>query len=581
MAPPVLVLPLMPPPLAPALPPAAVTRPPDPGPAPPELAPPVELSPEDGVSDALQDKAKPTIALKGSKRTKLGLAQPIAVVQFICPPTGVASERYAKGKVAPFRAICGRRCSSVKAVPGSELISIMPIRLDSSVLVWLAAIGCGTSAADDDGGCGPGRSDCATGGSTSSTGGTQVGTGGASAPGSGGTHSSGGRGGTANASAGTSGAANGGSSAGGAANGGSSAAGAANGGSSAAGAANGGSSAGGAANGGSGAAGGGGSVGTGGAGGSTPSGCDATGFHVRDGALYDVRCNEFVMRGVNYPYTWFATRSTQQDLAAIAATGANAVRLVLSTGGRWTKTTAGELTSLISSAKAARLVSILEVHDSTGYSEQAGSVALSDAVSYWTSSDVVAALEGQEAYVIINVANEPNGNDTSSSWAPGHVTAVQALRNAGLGHTLMVDAPNWGQDWQNTMRDGGGSPIWDADTEKNLVFSVHMYDVYGASSTITNYFNTFLSKYAAPLVVGEFASDHGASGDVDEATIMALSQNLSIGYLGWSWAGNSTDLASLDITNNFDSASLTTWGTRLINGTDGISSTSESCTCFD
>jgi mannan endo-1,4-beta-mannosidase len=343
----------------------------------------------------------------------------------------------------------------------------------------------------------------------------------------------------------------------------------------------GGSGAGGVTTGGSGPGGAAGNPASGGAGGSTSSGCNATGFHVRDGALFDVKCNEFVMRGVNYPYTWFATRNTQQDLAAIAAAGANAVRLVLSTGGRWTKTTASELTSLISSAKAARLVPILEVHDSTGFSEQAGSVALSNAVSYWTSSDVVAALEGQEAYVIINVANEPNGNDTSSSWAPDHVTAVQALRNAGLAHTLMVDAPNWGQDWSNTMRDGAGASIWEADTEKNLVFSVHMYDVYGTSSTITSYFNTFLSKYAAPLVVGEFASDHGASGDVDEATIMALAETLSIGYLGWSWAGNSTDLASLDITNNFDSASLTTWGTRLINGTDGISSTSVPCTCFD
>jgi hypothetical protein len=102
MVPPVLVLPLMPPPLAPALPPAAVTLPPDPGPAPPELAPPVELSPEDGVSDALQDKAKPTIALKGSKRTKLGLAQPIAVVQFMCPPTGLAFERHGNEKSRRF-----------------------------------------------------------------------------------------------------------------------------------------------------------------------------------------------------------------------------------------------------------------------------------------------------------------------------------------------------------------------------------------------------------------------------------------------------------------------------------------------
>lgn len=325
----------------------------------------------------------------------------------------------------------------------------------------------------------------------------------------------------------------------------------------------------------------GGKAGGGGGGGGGSPGCDATGFHVEDGALYDVNCQEFVMRGVNYPYAWYSTRNTQQDLAAIAATGANAVRLVLATGARWTKTSASTLTSLVNAAKTAKLVAIVEVHDTTGYSEQSGSVALSNATSYWTGSDIVAALRGQEAYVIVNVGNEPNGNNTSSSWVSSHVSAVQALRSAGYEHTLLVDAPNWGQDWENSMRDGGGGPIWDADSRKNLVFSVHMYDVYGSSSTVSSYFNTFLSKYSAPLVVGEFAADHGASGNVDEDTIMSLAENLGLGYLGWSWAGNSGDLASLDITDDFNASSLTTWGNRLIKGANGIEATSDVCSCFD
>ncbi len=319
--------------------------------------------------------------------------------------------------------------------------------------------------------------------------------------------------------------------------------------------------------------------GAGGSGGGA-SGCGASGFSVKDGVLYDVNCEEFVIRGVNYPYTWYATRNVADDLRAIAATGANTVRLVLSSGGRWTKTSASELKSLIDAAKAAKLVSVVEVHDTTGYKEQSGSVELSNATSYWTSADIAAALKGQEGYVILNIANEPNGNDTSSSWAPSHVSAVQALRSAGLNHTLMIDAPNWGQDWENTMRDGGGAAIWSADSEKNLVFSVHMYDVYGTANVVTSYFNTFLMKYEAPLVVGEFAADHGASGNVDEGTIMSLAEMLGVGYMGWSWAGNSSDLSSLDITDNFNAASLTTWGDRLINGENGIKSTSQLCTCF-
>ena len=64
------------------------------------------------------------------------------------------------------------------------------------------------------------------------------------------------------------------------------------------------------------------------------------------------------------------------------------------------------------------------------------------------------ALKGSEAYVMINVANEPFGNNTTSQWEPFHAGAVAKLRTAGLHHTLIVDAPNWGQDWSYTMRDG-------------------------------------------------------------------------------------------------------------------------------
>lgn len=387
--------------------------------------------------------------------------------------------------------------------------------------------------------------------------------------------SAGGSGGTSGAGGTNSGGtgAFGGTSSGGTANGGTDA-----GGAGASGAGAGGMNTGGAGAGGTNAGGAGASA-TGGSSGSS-SGCNATGFHVQDGRLYDVNCNEFVMRGVNYPYAWYASRNTQQDLDAIAAAGANAVRIVMATGARWTRTDGSTLTSLIQWSKAARLVAVLEVHDTTGYSEQSGSVPLSNATSYWTNQEIVAALRGQEAYVIINVGNEPNGNNTTDAWASSHVTAVQALRNADLDHTLMVDAPNWGQDWTNTMRDGAGSAIWDADSAKNLIFSVHMYDVYGSSSSVSSYFNTFLSNYSAPLVVGEFASDHGSSGNVDEGAVMMYAETLGIGYLGWSWSGNSSDLATLDITNGFDANSLTSWGERLINGTDGLKETAQPCSCF-
>jgi mannan endo-1,4-beta-mannosidase len=455
------------------------------------------------------------------------------------------------------------------------------MRVALRIVLWssLAALACGSAETEpggDDGGTGGNSAGNGGAGGVSASGGKSGGSGnqgGAATSGQGG-RSMGGSG-TAGSVAGTGGS-SGASGAGGiSAAGGSGTAGMGTGGSLAG---TGGSS--GAAAAGTGGSGGS-NAGAGGSGGAAPGCGTETGFYVEAGILYDKNCNEFVLRGVNYPYTWFATRDAAEDLAAIAANGANAVRLVLSSGGRWTRTTESDLGMLIAAAKAAKLVSVMEVHDTTGFSEQAGSVALSNATSYWTATEIANVLKGQEAFVIINVANEPNGNDTTMNWAPSHVTAVQALRSAGFSHTLMVDAPNWGQDWSNTMRDGGGASIWDADSLKNLIFSVHMYDVYGTASTITSYFNTFLMNYEAPLVVGEFAADHGESGNVDEDTIMSFAETLGLGYLGWSWAGNGEGLGSLDITNNFDAGSLTTWGERLINGANGLAMTSEPCTCFD
>lgn len=319
-----------------------------------------------------------------------------------------------------------------------------------------------------------------------------------------------------------------------------------------------------------------------------PPATPGAGFHTKDGALYDVNGTEFVMRGVNYPYAW-RTQGTEQSFADIAATGANTVRVVLASGDQWTKTSGAELANIITWAKANKLVAMLEPHDATGYGESTAAPHPEKMLDYWKSAEVLNAIKGQEAYVLVNIANEPFGNNTSDEWESFHAMAVADLRAAGIKHTLVVDAPNWGQDWDNCMRDGqNGSQsmtcdaqvVYDADPDHNTIFSVHMYDIYGTQEIIRSYFDRFLSK-GLPLLVGEFAADHGDRGNVDEDSILALSEQHGIGYLGWSWSGNSSDLSSLDMTVNFSPNNLTTWGARLINGENGLKQTGTPCTCFE
>ncbi|RLP86819.1 cellulase family glycosylhydrolase [Micromonospora sp. CV4] len=299
----------------------------------------------------------------------------------------------------------------------------------------------------------------------------------------------------------------------------------------------------------------------------------AAGFTVAGGKLYDANGTEFIMRGVNHAHTWYPQQTS--SFADVKALGANTVRVVLSSGDRWTRNTNADVANVISLCKANRLICVLEVHDTTGYGEQSGAITLARAVDYWLSlADVLA---GQEKYVIVNIGNEPYGNQNYASWATDNANAIGRLRAGGLTHTIMVDAPNWGQDWSFTMRDNAAS-VFAADPARNTVFSIHMYGVFDTAAEITDYLGRFRAA-GLPIVVGEFGFNH-SDGDPDEDTILAYSQANGIGWLGWSWSGNGGGVEYLDLATAFNPANLTSWGQRLFNGANGIRQTAREASVF-
>ncbi|WDV49754.1 cellulase family glycosylhydrolase [Streptomyces coeruleorubidus] len=305
----------------------------------------------------------------------------------------------------------------------------------------------------------------------------------------------------------------------------------------------------------------------------TPAHAAPTGFRIDNGRLLEASGNDFVMRGVNHAHTWFPDRIS--SLAHIKAKGANTVRVVLSSGDRWTRNDTADVANVVSQCKQNRLICVLEVHDTTGYGEQSGAVTLARAADYWIS--VQSALTGQEDYVIVNIGNEPHGNTGYTAWTADTKAAIQKLRTAGFDHTIMVDAPNWGQDWAFTMRDNAAS-VFAADPDANTIFSIHMYGVFDTAAEITDYLNRFVTA-KLPIVVGEFGHDH-SDGNPDEDTILAVAQQLRLGYLGWSWSGNGGGVEYLDMVTNFDPNQLTSWGRRLFNGANGIAATAEEAAIY-
>lgn len=295
------------------------------------------------------------------------------------------------------------------------------------------------------------------------------------------------------------------------------------------------------------------------------------GFYVSGTALRDANGNAFMMRGVNIAHAWFPS-DTQASIKAAAALGANTVRVVLSDGAKYNKTSYNEVSDIIEWCKSNKLVCILEVHDATG-SDSASD--LNKAVDFWR--EIKDLMNSNRKYVLLNIANEWYGTWDGSAWANGCKNAVKALRSAGIRNTLIVDCAGWGQ-YPDSIRDYG-KDVFTADSEKNTMFSIHMYEYAGGTSDIVkNNIDNALS-IGVPVIIGEFGCYH-TNGDVDEMTIMSYCKSKSVGYLGWSWIGNGSDWYYLDLAKDRDGKSLTDWGSTLFHSTNGIKNTASKCSVY-
>ncbi len=298
----------------------------------------------------------------------------------------------------------------------------------------------------------------------------------------------------------------------------------------------------------------------------------AEGFYVSGTKLYDANGSEFVMRGINHPHNWFKNQD-ETALAAIAKTGANCVRIVCSDGQQYTKDSADTLSQLVERCKALEMIAILEVHDITGKDDLS---ALERTVDYWI--EVKDALIGNEAYVILNIANEWVGTWESDTWTKGYTAAIPRLREAGIKNTIIVDAAGWGQ-YAKSISDGG-EEVFESDPLKNTMFSIHMYGSAGKNYRVIKQNLARVTEKGLCVIVGEFGHTH-SDGDVDEMFIMKYCGENDIGYLGWSWKGNGGGVEYLDIALEWDGSVLSEdWGKNLIEGDTGIRKTSEKCSVF-
>ncbi|HWO13636.1 MAG TPA: cellulase family glycosylhydrolase [Polyangiaceae bacterium] len=304
-----------------------------------------------------------------------------------------------------------------------------------------------------------------------------------------------------------------------------------------------------------------------------PAGNLSTGFFVSDGRLYDRLGSDFVMRGINHPVAWFQNDALDW-MDQIATTGANSVRIV------W-ETTAGSpevLGAAIERAVELGMVPIVELHDETGSNDVNGPMRMAQ---YYVD-DLTEVLETYEPYLLVNIANEWGDYfSTAESWVEAYRQAISVLRNAGLNHTLVIDANDYGQRGRTIVENG--RQLLDFDPQHNILFSTHMYQSYEDPQLIRDVMGGAQSA-GLPLIVGEFGFQHGERNGqpipVPYQAMIEEAARLQIGYLAWSWTGNSDYVGYLDLSVNGSANELTDWGDGIINGQNGIRSSSRPASIF-
>lgn len=255
------------------------------------------------------------------------------------------------------------------------------------------------------------------------------------------------------------------------------------------------------------------------------------------------------IRGTNVPAIWYDSQS-YSSLNKINSEGFNTVRLVWSTSGSTSR-----LNDYLTKCDNLNLKAIVELHDATGGTT---TDSLNTCVNYWVRSDVLTVMKNHPK-AWLNIANEW-GPANSSVWRDGYKSSISKIRTAGYTGTIVIDAGGWGQDSSDILN--YALDVYNSNTNKNVIFSIHMYGSWNSNSDIDSFLSSCKSK-GIPIIVGEFGYNYNSGNNnlgckVDVSHLLSYCKQNKIGFIAWSWAGNDSANSWLDMTNSW--GSYTWWG---------------------
>jgi mannan endo-1,4-beta-mannosidase len=138
------------------------------------------------------------------------------------------------------------------------------------------------------------------------------------------------------------------------------------------------------------------------------------------------------------------------------------------------------------------------------------------------------------------------------------------MRTAGYRTPIVIDAPQWGQNID--VLQAAGPALIEVDPDHNILLSVHTWWNDAAGTRVMSELQESVTA-GLPLIVGEFAH-HSVSGCSKAGfayqTLMAKAQELSVGWLAWSWGGvknnDCKDDGPFDMTTAGTFDTLAGWG---------------------
>jgi len=285
------------------------------------------------------------------------------------------------------------------------------------------------------------------------------------------------------------------------------------------------------------------------------------GMYVDGRYLYSTEGDTVILKGFNAMIVYWDING-EINFPEIEKTGANCVRIFWSLNAPTPRPE--DLDQVLGNCIAHHMIPIICLWDATGDWNK-----IQFCVNYWCSSQIAPILKKYEKHLIVNIANEPGGDDMGdAAFKDTYQDVVQQMRDAGIHVPLIIDADRWGRNADAVL--DNGEYLVEQDPDHNLIFSWHLWDPDGWMTGTKPEIDRIIGKAAEKnicFIVGEFGPceqcDNCSGSKINWEYLIEKAFQNDIGYLPWVWKWTDCHAIVNNTTGAYGSWVNAPWGERV------------------